>query len=873
MLTLSLLLVVSPLLASPLPPRPNSRPAPATEAAPTAVTAPTTSAARSTDELEALLLEQVRAAASRNAFELAAQAFGIRDLAGAGADEGAALDAALDKLLSSWAGAAAAEQTPQARLLLAACRLQGREPDPALLYKTLAPVLDATQQELRGQALALCSNTSFKRLAPDLRKELVEKLVGLSGDAALAPQLRMAAAKSAFAIGSGAQRRDARKLMVEFAGSSEPELVSLGVLALAESGDDVSGQLREQLTRLALLPGEQGELARTHLRAADTLRALERKYRLLEDRSDGQMSPELAEIQAVIRMIHAEHLFGDKFDDADLLDAALDGMLGALDEHSTYMDPKQFKLFNQELEAEYGGIGAYVGNDPDDGVFTITRPIYSGPAYKAGLQTDDKIVRIDSWPTIGKDQEEIIKRLKGKPGTSVKLYVWHRGMDAGLIERPTEAMAVEITRAQIEIPAVSAQLLPGGVGLVDLKEFSRVASSSLRQSLTELKQAGMQALILDLRRNSGGLLGEAVNVASLFLPRGKLVTSTDSRVQPSQRYRSSGEMLLPEELPIVILTSRYTASAAEIVSGALQDHHRAVLVGERSFGKGSVQNLQPIAGFPEEEFEDENKNGEWDNWEKYEDKNGNGEFDYGPRVKLTIAQYLLPSGRSIHKQIDRDKNLVSEGGILPDHVVLPERGELWKWEERIRIAREDKLPRDWVDHHWATQRDLLRELALFDGKDASRYPEFDAFYASCKTPLSRDDVRELLRGEVRRRVQDDRGAEFPLGDFQDDLQVQAGLQVVFDKLERKLADVPEYAATIHDNPLEKTDARKLVADSREALGTLGDPVRQALVQDLPRMQQILSAANLDPSKLSGADLRTLADFLAKLKAGEGKPDK
>jgi C-terminal peptidase prc len=880
MLSLPLLAAVAALLASPRPLESNAPAAVGRAAVTSSASAQDPSAqvsaqgsAQDQAALDALLAAQLAAAAQRGAGELAEQALGLRDLAGGTPSGDAALDAALDRRLAE-ISAGAADVAPQVRLFLTTCRLQGLEPDAALLAKTLAPALSATQQDLRAQAIALCANLAFKRLAPESRKELVVKLLEISADPVLDPELRIAASKSAFSIGNGAQRRDARKLMLEFSTSSEPNLQSLGVLALADSGDDISGQLRERLQRMTLLPGERGELARAHLRNAEALRALERKYRQLEERDSGQLPPELAEIQAVMDMIHAEHLFGDKFDDELLVDAALDGMLGLLDEHSTYMDPKQFKQFNQELEAEYGGIGAYVGIDPDDDIFSITRPIYSGPAYKAGLQTDDKIVRIDNWPTLGKDQDEIIKRLKGKPGTPVRLYVWQRGMDPGLIERPTDEMAIDITRAQIAIPAVASQMLPGNIGMVELKEFSRVASSSLRKALTELQAQGMGALILDLRRNSGGLLNEAVNVASLFLPRGKVITSTDSRVQASQRYRSSGEMLVPEEIPIVILTSRFTASAAEIVSGALRDHKRAELVGELTFGKGSVQNLRPIAGFPDEPYEDENRNEQWDNWEKYEDTNGNGEYDFGARVKLTIAQYLLPSGSSIHKQLDHDRNVIFPGGIAPDHPVLLDGGEVWKYQERVRIARREKLPRDWVDQHWATHRELLRTLAVFDANDAERYPDFEAFYARCNTPLTPDDVRELLRGEVRRRVQDDRGAEFPLGDFHDDRQVQAGVKVVLEKLGRKLSDVPEYAATIHGNPLEKNPADKLVADVRNHLMTrAASKERQALVQELPRLQEMLSAANLDPSKLSGTDLQTLAEFLAKLKVAEGTPDK
>ena len=533
-----------------------------------------------------------------------------------------------------------------------------------------------------------------------------------------------------------------------------------------------------------------------------------------------------------MRMIDENHLDGGKFTEEELLSAALDGMLRALDEHSSYMTPEVYGKFYQELEAEYGGIGAYVGTDPVDNLFTITKPIYSGPAYRAGLGVDDKIVRIGDWSTLGKPTDDVIKRLKGKPGTSVTLYVWHRGMDPGLIDRPTEDMKVTVRREQIAIPAVQAQMLPGNIGLIELTTFSRVASETLRAVIEAMVEAGMEGLLLDLRYNSGGLLTEARNVSDLFLPKGLKVVTTESTLAPPEEYRTRFDAVLPEDMPLVVLTNRFTASAAEIVSGALSEHGRARILGERTYGKGSVQTLMPVQGARDDEFFDENRNGRFDNWEEItRDWDDDGEFDWAPRVKLTIARYLLPSGRSIHREFDSDKNIIQEGGIKPDRELFPERIESWRIEEQRRIANE-RLPRDYVDEYWEANVDTFRELAECDYRDTDRYPGFEDFYQGLETVLPRDDVRFLLRREVRRRVQDERGAEFPFGDYEEDEVTQEAIRELLAATGKDVASIPEYARTFSEsaeseapriamvNPTEFDRTMALIQEARDGDGHL-----------------------------------------------------
>ncbi len=755
-------------------------------------------------DVASLLSDQVAAAPRLSVPEILTRAVGLRELAAPhGRDEGDAelreLDVELERRLKDAAD-------PKSVLFLAACHLQSEQPTADVTARALMPLLDDESDEIAIAAAELLGSAAFKRLPdPDLAEKRLAALIEGARDGELSPERRLASAIAAYKTGGGTERRQARAEMLVFLESRDPLVRKQGALTLGRIGEPVRGKLRNELQRIAGLPGLDAALAESYLKQEEMQTLHERKFQdLRETYAKQQLPADLAEIDAVMRMIEVQHLDGEKVTREDMVTAAANGMLGMLDQHSAYLPPEFFKRFTQDLEAEYGGIGAYVDVDPADGIFTITRPIYSGPAYQAGLQSDDKIVRIDDWSTLPENREEIIKRLKGEPGTRVKLYVWRRGMDPDLRERPTEDMIVEIERAQIEIPALSDQLLPGNVGLIDLREFSRVTSRELRASIKSMSERGMQALVLDLRRNSGGLLSEARNVADLFLPRGGLkVVSTEGRQGTVETLETRVNAVIPEDMPVLVLTSRFTASAAEIVAGALQDHGRAVVVGQRSYGKGSVQQLLPIEGIQDDEFEDSNGNGRWDDWEAIlTDRNGNGQFDYAPRVKLTVAKYILPSGRSIHHEIDREHNIVSEGGIDPDVLVgLPHFLDAWKYEERFEIQKK-RSARDYVDDHWYEHRDLFHELAIYDAKDPDRYPDFDEFLAGLDTRLSRDDVRQILRREVRRRVQDERGAEFPgfdiQGDFQEDPQLQAAIRLALQELGTSPLDVAEYARTFVD---------------------------------------------------------------------------
>ncbi len=252
--------------------------------------------------------------------------------------------------------------------------------------------------------------------------------------------------------------------------------------------------------------------------------------------------------------------------------------------------------------------------------------------------------------------------------------------------------------------------------------------------------------------------------------------------------------MIPLDMPVAVLINRFSASASEIVSGALQDHQRATLVGQRSFGKGSVQNLLRMVGEADDEFDDENRNGRRDNWETLrKDHDGDGEFDFAPRVKMTIARYLLPSGRSIHRELDEEGNILKPGGVEPDAEISRRRWEGWKLEQMIDIQKDRKL-RNWVADHWEGNEELYAQLAICDSKDATRYPGLVEFHEGLGTMLPIEDLRFLIRREVRRRIQDERGAAFPAGDFQEDRQLQKAIAVLLDELSDSYVEHGDYSS-------------------------------------------------------------------------------
>lgn len=806
-------------------------------------------------DLQQLMQTRARAAQELTVPELWAEASRLGSLGREIDPE--ATDRALDDLIR------AGDLSASSVLLLVSARLAGDEPDAELLSQALIPLLDDADESIARAAAGLLADSAFQLLPVEHSEEIVKQLLAGARAVENSPELRMDFAVTAYGHGNGQDVRDVQRILTAFLNSSDPTLRGKSALALASVGEMLS--VRGELERLAAMPGPEGRLADAYLhqeQLRDYYETQIRKQRSLRDEAlrNSDLTGPLDSVQRVMEMIMSAHVEGDKVTEEELLDAALDGMLRSMDPHSNYFSSAVFAEFQQDLKAEYGGIGAYVGVDRDDNIFTITRPIYSGPAYQANLRSDDKIVRIDNWPThengVSKPTEDVIRRLKGEPGSVVRLYIWRRGMDPGLIERPTEDMVVEVTRGLITIPPVQAQMLPEKIGLIELTSFSGVASQELERGLRQLLDEGAVGIVLDLRSNPGGLLNEARDVADLFLPKGKLVVSTESRVRETDKLFTRTDPLVPMDMPVMVMIDRFSASAAEIVAGALQDHGRATLVGQRSFGKGSVQNLVPMPGVEDDGFEDANHNREHDNWEKLtKDYNGNGEFDYAPRVKLTIARYLLPSGRSIHRELDEHGDISSPGGVEPDEEIRQKRWETWKLEEMIEM-QGDRAVRAYIDGNWDENLELYKQLAISDSADSSKYPGFDAWYESLGTRLSKDDVRFLVRREVRRRVADLQGSAFPRGDYQQDYQLQRAIALILEKLGLDWHDFPEFLLTFNYEA-----AGGVARDDDQIATSAGADHSRKSVRDA---LELLAAARSNKTELSQEDIDRLTELLSEI---------
>jgi len=375
----------------------------------------------------------------------------------------------------------------------------------------------------------------------------------------------------------------------------------------------------------------------------------------------------LTEVMMLIRQNYVDE---DKTQYKDLFYGALRGMLQSLDPHSQFMEPEMFSDMKDDTAGEFGGLGIIIGMR--DGVLTVIAPMEDTPAFRAGIMHGDKIMAIDGESTENISMQEAVRKMRGEPGTKVKIKI--------LRIKPQEVKEIEVVRAVILVKSVKgAGILEDHIGYVRIVQFNEPTADALQKALEDLTAKGMNALILDLRNNPGGLLVSAVDVSQKFLKRGAKIVSTKGRpgVGVQSEYEAKGKVHYLD-YPIVVLVNGGSASASEIVAGALQDHRRAVLIGEKTFGKGSVQSVQPL--------------------------------EDGSAIRLTTAKYYTPSGRMIH-----------EKGIEPD-VVIPMSAEQWQ-KVQIKRAREElgneepddiKLDLDHVtDIQLERAVDVLKGIRLF----------------------------------------------------------------------------------------------------------------------------------------------------------------
>ena len=325
-------------------------------------------------------------------------------------------------------------------------------------------------------------------------------------------------------------------------------------------------------------------------------------------------------------------------DTDQLISGALKGVVGELDDSSQYLNPEDYKALKNETKGEFGGLGMRL--QMIDDYVTIITPMPNTPAYKAGIMPGDRILFVDDKDLSDMKLDEAVALMRGKVGSKVKLTLSRKNDKGEYVKLPD----LTLKRATIVPEVVYSRMLEGKVGYIYLVDFSGHSTEALKKALESLSKQGMKSLVLDLRFNPGGLLTGAVDTAKLFLPAGEMIVYTQGR-KPEyyQEYKTSGNPDYPD-IPMAILINQGSASASEIVSGALQDNHRAFIVGQRSFGKASVQQVMPLSG--------------------------------GAGLRLTIAKYYTPSGKLIHRNY-RDKTKEDEGGIWPDvEVIVPAEDEV-----------------------------------------------------------------------------------------------------------------------------------------------------------------------------------------------------
>ncbi len=358
------------------------------------------------------------------------------------------------------------------------------------------------------------------------------------------------------------------------------------------------------------------------------------KNKTAETTPNGLPLNELRAFAEVFERIGKDYV--ETVDDKALLENAIDGMLSNLDPHSAYLKPDSFKDMEESTKGEFGGVGMEVGME--DGFVKVVAPIDDTPAFKAGVKAGDLVVRIDDTPVKGLSLQQAVEKLRGKVGTDVQLTIMRKSEDKPII--------IKLTRAVIKVNSVKQRLLAPNYGYVRISQFQVKTGTQMVEAIEKLTKenaAPLKGLVLDLRNNPGGVLNAAVEVSDALLEKG-LIVYTEGRVKDSEMRFSASRGDVLNGVPVVVLINEGSASASEIVAGALQDNGRAVIAGRTSFGKGSVQSVIPL--------------------------------NNGAAIKLTTARYFTPNGRSIQAE-----------GIVPDVKIEQVKVDLMdKALERVKEA-------------------------------------------------------------------------------------------------------------------------------------------------------------------------------------------
>lgn len=379
---------------------------------------------------------------------------------------------------------------------------------------------------------------------------------------------------------------------------------------------------------------------------------------------DGRATPQFGKLLAVYQLVKANYV--DQVDDDKLMKGAIDGMLESLDPHSAYLDGASLQRLQTMIDGNYSGLGLSVVMD--DGAVKVVSPMRGSPAERAGIKAGDFITHLDGKLYYGGDLDEAVAKMRGEAGTSIRLTIYRPGRD--------DPFDVTVVRGVINLEPVTSKL-DNGIGIITVNEFSRNVGNEVNAAIQQMKQQSggkLSGLVLDLRENPGGALDEAVALSDLFLTSGDIVSQRGRIASENEYYRAESVFKgdAAKGIPLIVLVDAGSASASEIVAGALQDQHRAVIMGERTFGKGSVQQMIPL--------------------------------DRTSAIKITTARYYTPSGRS-----------VQEGGIEPD-IRVPQLTDPDARKRAERALRESDLK-----HHLINEINLDDRQLETDKQDDPRF--------------------------------------------------------------------------------------------------------------------------------------------------------
>ena len=460
---------------------------------------------------------------------------------------------------------------------------------------------------------------------------------------------------------------------------------------------------------------------------------------LLIGMKDRELRASASEDKEFLRFVDAaaevyneiEGKYVDEVEKKKVLEGALVGMFQSLDEHSVYLDPETLESLNKDTGGEFSGIGIHI--TMRQGLLTVIAPIPGTPAAQLGIAPWDRIIEINGETTEGMNLQDAVEKLTGPKGTTVDVKIYRQG--------EPDPLNFTIKRDQIKIESVHHTMMEDGIGYIRLARFSENTAADTRRALLDLKSEDMKAMILDLRFNSGGLLREAIDVADLFVSKPEMIVSTKGRLSSQNREYRAEESPIVEGLPIFVLVNEGSASASEIVAGALQDHGIAVVLGpagQNTFGKGSVQTIEQLRHA------------------LTEDADGNSE---DAAIKLTTARYYTPSGRTIHQvgitpdigiplPENHERELIRHG-LYGDTVIPLTKEEKERQEEMQNGGSNDAAPKENGPTSYMIQREEEKRPEATGKTEGDKN---EPFYTKAATPEFAEDDQfvDILLEEAKK---------------------------------------------------------------------------------------------------------------------------